>query len=128
EGTAASGSSISLSEPGGFSGTVASVSVLDPSATAGQFAASINWGDATTATPGMVTGPTGGPFAVTGTHAYADEGNVNAIVSIIENDISSTVATATDPVTIADAALTATPSPNIASTNLTVTSMPLATF
>ena len=128
EGTAASGSSIFLNEPGGFSGTVASFSVLDPSATAGQFTASINWGDGTTATPGMVTGPTGGPFTVTGMHAYGDEGNVNAVVSIIENDISSTVASATDPVTIADAPLAATASPNIASTNLAVTSVPLATF
>jgi hypothetical protein len=128
EGTAASGSSIWLTEPAGFSGAVASVSVLDPTATAGQFSASINWGDGTAVTPGMVAGPTGGPFTVTGTHSYPGEGNFNAVASIIENDVNSIVATATDPVSVADAPLTATAVPNIASTKLTLTNMPLATF
>ena len=128
EGTAASGSSISVTEPGAISGTVAGVSVLDPVATAGQFSASINWGDGTAVSPGMISGPTGGPFTVTGMHSYAGETKVNAVVSITENDINSIVATATDQVSVADAPLVATASPNFVSTNLAVTNMALATF
>jgi hypothetical protein len=48
---------------------------------ASSFTATINWGDGTT-TPGAVTGPPGGPFVVSGSHAYADDGTFTVTTTL----------------------------------------------
>src|SRR5439155_13240099 len=47
-----------------------------------------DWGDGTT-TPGVVTGPTGGPFTVNGSHTYADEGTFTVIASFSDDPPSA---------------------------------------
>ena len=62
-----------------FSGVVASFTDTNPSRTAGDFAATIAWGDGTTG-PGVIT--PGRAFAVSGGHKYAGPGIYAVVVSI----------------------------------------------
>ncbi len=74
-----------------FSGNVASLTDANPFATASDFTATINWGDSSSST-GTVSGPMGGPFAVSGTHSYAATGTFTITTSIAE-DGGSTAST-----------------------------------
>ena len=103
----AAGVSISATEGQLFAGGVATFSDPDPNATAADYAATIDWGDGTLPTsPGTVSGPTGGPFTVSGSHTYADEGTYTVLVTITDSDSPNT-ATASSTATVADATLTA---------------------
>jgi PKD repeat protein len=73
-------------------------------ATASDFSAAISWGDASTST-GVVSGPMGGPFTVTGSHQYAEEGSYSVKVAVADDGGSTTSANGT--ATVADAALKA---------------------
>lgn len=55
-----------------FTGTVATFTAKDASASADQFTATINWGDGTTSDGIVVVDPKGG-FNVTGSHTYQDD-------------------------------------------------------
>ena len=68
----ATGVSFSGVEGTQFSGTVATFSDLDHSVAAGEFSASISWGDGTSASSGTIAG-SNGSFTVAGSHTYADE-------------------------------------------------------
>ena len=98
--------SLTATEGAAFSGTVASFTDPDPNGTAGEYVASINWGDGHTSS-GTVIGGTGGPFAVTGTHTYTEEGSYTATVSVNDTDNNYVKGTVQDSVSVADAALTA---------------------
>jgi hypothetical protein len=74
-----------------FSGVVATFSDTDTANVAGDFNATINWGDGTT-TSGTVSGGSG-TFAVSGTHQYAHPGHENVTVTL--NDDAPGTATAT---------------------------------
>jgi hypothetical protein len=50
----------------------------------------ISWGDGTTSA-GAVSGPTGGPFTVSGSHTYSSTGNFN-ITTTVKDDGGSTTA------------------------------------
>jgi hypothetical protein len=91
------------------SGTVATFTDPDTSATASEYTATINWGDSGTST-GTVSG-SGGSFTVTGSHTYADEGSYTITVTITDTTNSSNTQTVTDSATIADATLSATGAP-----------------
>lgn len=98
------GTPVSATEGQAFSGQVASFTDTNTSSTAAEYSATINWGDGASSA-GTVSGPTGGPYTVTGTHTYAEEGSYTVQVSITDttnsgNDLS-TKATAT----VADAPL-----------------------
>jgi hypothetical protein len=67
-----------------FSGNVAALTDANPFATTADFLATINWGDASSST-GVVTGPTGGPFTVSGNHTYATLGNHTITTSIVDD-------------------------------------------
>ena len=67
-----------------FSGTVATFTDANPGGTVADFTATIDWGDGTT-TAGTVTGPTGGPFTVTGTHTFATLGSHTINVAIADD-------------------------------------------
>jgi hypothetical protein len=56
-----------------FSGVVATFTDADPKATAGNFTATIQWGDGTTS-QGTVTADPKGGFDVSGTHTYSNAG------------------------------------------------------
>ena len=79
-----------------FSGTVATFTDNNPFATTADFTATINWGDGTTSA-GTVSGPTGGPFTVSGTHTYAS-GGVLRTVTVNVNDDGGSTASATSSI------------------------------
>ena len=78
---------ITATEGTSFSGQVATFTEPDASAPASQYTATINWGDSSSSA-GTVTGPVGGPFAINGTHTYAEEGSYPVTVKITD-DVNS---------------------------------------
>jgi hypothetical protein len=100
------GMPVSATEGAPFTGTVATFTEPDASAPASQFTASINWGDGHT-TAGTVGGPVGGPFTVSGSHTYTEEGLYPTTVTITDSVNPSNTTTATSTATVGDAALAA---------------------
>ena len=121
----ATGNTINTTEGASFSGPVATFTEPDASAPAAQYSASIDWGDGSV-TPGTVSGPTGGPFTVDGTHTYTEEGSSPVKVTITDNVNSSNTATANGVAIIADAPLSASCATSTVSTMSF--SGPVATF
>jgi hypothetical protein len=64
-----------------FSGVIASFTDPDPKATAASFTASIDWGDGTSSA-GVVTGPDGGLFTVSGSHTFKTVGRFTVTTTI----------------------------------------------
>ncbi len=62
-----------------------------PFGTLSDFSATINWGDGTPVTGGTVTGPNGGPYAVSGSHTYATTGNFTITTTV--KDVGGSMAT-----------------------------------
>ena len=73
-----------------FNGAVASFVDGTPTATQANFTSMIDWGDGTGSTPGTVSGPTGGPFTVSGTHTYSSPGAYAVNVSLSDTVDNST--------------------------------------
>jgi hypothetical protein len=67
-----------------YSGTVATFVDGTPTAVQTDFSATIDWGDGTTGA-GAVSGPMGGPFAVTGSHAFVQSGALSFTVTLHES-------------------------------------------
>ncbi|MDB5353044.1 MAG: hypothetical protein JWN86_4291 [Planctomycetota bacterium] len=110
---------------------VATFTSSNPAAVAGDFAATIDWGDGSPQTAGLITQP-GGPgtaFVITGNHTYADEGGPFLIgVSILDNN-GGHAATSTIVTAVADAALTnPTGIPVFSNQALTLNGVLLGTF
>lgn len=57
----------------------------DPQGTVSDFTATIDWGDGTPEAQGQVSGPAGGPFTVTGNHAYATLGYKTITVHVVDD-------------------------------------------
>jgi hypothetical protein len=69
-------------EPGeATSGTLATFTDADPRGTIGDYRATIDWGDGTTSA-GTVGGPVAGPWTVSGTHQYQEDGEFGITVTI----------------------------------------------
>jgi hypothetical protein len=102
------GTTINSVEGAPFAGVVATFTDPDTTATASEYSATINWGDGTAPTAGAISGPTGGPFSVTGTHTYIEEGTYAITIVIADVDNPTNTATATSTAIVADAPLTAT--------------------
>jgi hypothetical protein len=79
--------------------TLASFIDADPNGTVGDYAASINWGDGSSASAGTI-GVSGSTFIVSGSHAYPEEGNYTVSVTITDIGGSRVVATSTATVAI----------------------------
>jgi Ca2+-binding RTX toxin-like protein len=75
-----------------FNGTVASFTDTDTSSVAGDFTASINWGDGTISV-GIVSG-SNGSFAVSGSHTYASSGQDAVTVTLTDDSPGTATATA----------------------------------
>jgi len=103
----ASGSAVAATEGQAFTGTVATFTDPDTSASGGEYTAVIDWGDGTPASSGNVSG-SGGSFTVSGSHVYADEGTDTVKVTITDADNASSTATASATASVGDAALGAT--------------------
>jgi len=104
------GTRITATEGVPFTGVVASFASSNPSVPAGDYSATIDWGDGTPdvpdTTPGAITPISGGGFNVTGTHTYTEEGTYPLAVHI--GGASSIGAANLSAVTVQDAPLTAT--------------------
>jgi PKD domain len=74
-----------------FSGAVATFTDANPFAPVSDFTATIDWGDGSTSA-GVVTGPTGGPFTVSGSHTYATPGSHTISVLIVDEGGSTATA------------------------------------
>ena len=112
----ASGQPVNATTGQAFSGPVATFTDSDPSASAGDYSASIAWGDGT-AGAGTV-GATGSGFVVLSSHTYAMAGKYTATVTIRDTGGSQT--SATSPVVVS------TQSPPL-TTSTTVTQPPPVT-
>lgn len=82
------------SDTGPVSGTVATFTDANQSGTVADFTATVMWGDGSTSA-GSVTGPAGGPFSVSASHSYAEDGNYPVIVTIIDDGGARATATST---------------------------------
>ena len=96
-----SGTPRTFAAPSGvsFTTTVATFSDALPSAVAGDFTATINWGDATISA-GMVSGG-GGSFQVDGTHTYAAPGTYSVMVTLSDDAPGTATATVTSTAQVA---------------------------
>jgi hypothetical protein len=75
---------VAATEGQAFAGTVGTFADTgNPLQSAGNFTATIDWGDGTSSA-GTVAGPTGGPFAVAGTHIYAESGDFTVTAAVTE--------------------------------------------
>jgi N-acetylneuraminic acid mutarotase len=102
------GVDISARQQNAFTGVVATFLDDNGLAVAGDFTATINWGDSQTS-PGVITSDGNGGFDVSGANVYSDAGTYGITVAI--QDIGGKLATATsnaivsafDPLTVANA-------------------------
>jgi hypothetical protein len=90
----------------------------DTTKTAAGFTATVDWGDGTTPTSGVVTANSLGGFDVNASHTYAKEGVYNFTVRLA--DSNGNFASTTNTATVSDAALTAT--------GVTIAAMPNESF
>jgi hypothetical protein len=121
---AATGSNLAAVEGASFSGVVASFTDANPNGAAGDYTATITWGDHSTSA-GSIGADGRGGFTVSGSHTYADEGSYTVAVAIA--DVGGSTATAGGTAAVADAPLTATGS-TISTTEGTVFSGVVASF
>jgi hypothetical protein len=87
-----------------FDGTVASFTDADPAGKAGDFTATIKWGDGQTSAGIIAANPQGG-FNVAASHTYAEEGSYAFTVKI--KDVGGSVTSATGTASVSDAPLSA---------------------
>ena len=78
------GSTVTASEGQPFSGRVATFVSANVGSTAGDFTASIDWGDGSATTPGTVDANAQGGFDVFGSHTYAEAGAYRINVTITD--------------------------------------------
>jgi hypothetical protein len=106
-----------------FNGVVATFSDTNAANTAGDFTATINWGDSTSSA-GVVTGGNGS-FTVTGTHTYTSTGAFSVIITLTDVPPGSATANTTSSALVA-AAAPAGPIPTLGDFGLLAVSLLLA--
>jgi hypothetical protein len=112
----ATGTTINAVEGAPFSGLVATFSDPDTTATASEYAATIDWGDGSPSTSGTIGGAAGA-FSVNAAHTYTEEGTYTITVVITDVDNPTNTATALSTANVADAPLTATCTNQVSSQN-----------
>ena len=89
-----------------FTGVVATFTDANAAAIAGDFAASINWGDGSPNSVGIIAANNSGGFNITGTHTYALQGTKSIAATVTGNGGGTAVAHST--MTVNDSPLTST--------------------
>lgn len=84
--------------------TLATFTDADPGAAVSDYSATVQWGDVSASSTGMIVANGSGGFSVNASHAYAEEGTWTATVSIV--DVGGATATASPTIAVADAPLT----------------------
>jgi hypothetical protein len=101
---------VSATEGIPFQALVATFSDPRPGAAAGDYTATIDWGDGSTSGGTVTADPAQAErFLVSGAHTYKDEKNYAVTVTVARSDGSGTSPTASGTATVADAPLTAIP-------------------
>ncbi len=106
----------------------------NPGALPSQYATTINWGDGTSTSSGIIGKQANGTFTVTGTHTYANvSGGTPYAITVTIADIAGTspgTATDTATATVSDAPLSSQGSPiiGVAGVGLSPTPITVATF
>src|SRR5207253_9710739 len=100
----ASGTTFSVTEGMTFTGGVGTITDANPSATADDYSVTVDWGDGSSS-PGAVSGPIGGPFTVSGTHVYSEEGTDTITISVTDAGSPTSSVTATSTANGSDAPL-----------------------
>ena len=101
--------SLSPTEGIAFAGAVGAFTDANPFAPASDFAASINWGDGSSATAGTIAPNGAGGFQVSGAHAFTGaEERAKFVITIIVRDKGGSTVTMHGSATISDAPLAAT--------------------
>jgi phospholipase C len=85
-----------------FNGTVANFSDPTNDSTAGEYTATITWGDGQVSA-GTITTAGAGAFTVTGSNTYAEEGLYPVTITLVDNVGDTTTATGTATITDATA-------------------------
>jgi hypothetical protein len=106
-GLTSSGQNLSATTGLAFTGTVAAFTDANSYANAGDFSATIHWGDGQTSQGTIVSNNNGG-FMVTGTHTFASKGSYSMLVQIVDKGGSATTARGTATVTDSIPALSVT--------------------
>jgi hypothetical protein len=104
----ATGAPFGATEGVTFTGTVATFTDPDPASTAGEYSATIDWGDGTPTTAGTISGRPGGPFTVSGTHIYVEQGTYTVTVTITDVNNPKNNATVISTARVGDAKLSST--------------------
>ncbi len=122
-----------------WSGQVTTFTDTGSISPAGEFQATINWGDGScntnSSSSGTITAASSGSYVVSGTHTYCDDGPYSITVAVTDPPLqaytASNVATVTSspgPVTVTDAPLTPGPAVVIAPQQTNVPFTTSATF
>ena len=85
----ASGANFSVQEGTAFNGTVATIKDAMTNQSAGDFTATIDWGDGSQSTGVISAGVNPGDFNVAGQHTYAEAGKFPISIQIDDNDNES---------------------------------------
>jgi hypothetical protein len=92
----------SVAEHAAFNGTVATFTDSDKTKTPASFTSTIDWGDGTAPTAGVITGGSGS-FTVTGQHTYTDEQTATFTVTVSENPPGTSTSSASGTATVTEA-------------------------
>ncbi len=125
----AAAANVSAIEATPFNGIVATLTDANPNDAPGNFSVTINWGDGSAPDIGTVAANPSGPgLIVTGAHTYLEENAASAIQVAVKNPDQTVSVSATSPVVVADAALTATGAVLSPTAGVTMNSITVAQF
>jgi hypothetical protein len=103
----ARGKDVSATEGQSVTATVATFTDPDPSATPGEYTATIDWGDGSPVDSTATIAESEGTFFVSGTHTYTEEGKYPIKVVITDSDNPDNTVTTSSSAIVGDASLTA---------------------
>jgi len=107
---------------------VATFTVANPFATASTYTSTINWGDGSPNTAGVIVEDAGQVFHIEGAHTYATVGPFGIGVTIQNAGGSSAVLSPTTPATVVNSNIAAQAAPVVATEGTALSNVVVATF